>query len=142
MLRFFYDLWFECDNEHGSTSSFHIGYFSSVKKVREIVDRLKDQPGFCDHPVECFQLSKFGLAVPEGVSKSGFCLYVPSYDYLEEDGWETWAVFGAFATEKEAIAELEKQKKKKEFRQHQECFECEKYVVDKNVGWREGFSSY
>lgn len=142
MLRFFYDLWFVYNNDEYGEQSFHIGYFSSVKKVREIVGQLKDQPGFRDHSVECFQFPKFGITVPAGTSKSGFCLYVPSYDHMGEDGWDTWAIFGAFATEKEAKAELEKQKKKKEFRQHQDCFLCEEWIVDKDVEWRKGFSHF
>ena len=53
MLRFFYDLWFVYNNDEYGEQSFHIGYFSSVKKVREIVGQLKDQPGFRDHSGKC-----------------------------------------------------------------------------------------
>jgi hypothetical protein len=35
-----------------------IGLFSTIKKAKEAITFLKDKPGFCDYPVECFEIRK------------------------------------------------------------------------------------
>ena len=141
MRRYLYDLWFVYVDGEGYDHSFHIGYFSSFGKVKETIDTLKDKPGFCDHPLTCFEYARFGVELPSDAKKEDLCLYVPWYEHENDDGTDEWAVFGAFVSKKDAERELEKQKRKKEYRTRGGCFSVDSDRVDL-VGWQEGFTRY
>ena len=143
MKRYFYDLWFEYDNADKYKSSFHIGYFSSLKKVKENILYLKNQPGFCDYPIECFQYQKFGVNINEKITnKSGIILYVLSHEYENEQGEDCWVVFGAFGSELEAKKEWSKYLKKKIYKEHPNGFILSQWKVDYSIERKEGFSYY
>ncbi|MCL2387017.1 MAG: hypothetical protein FWC89_05630 [Defluviitaleaceae bacterium] len=44
-----------------------IGVYSTEAKAHETVERLKNVTGFCNHPVECFQIDEYELDVDHWV---------------------------------------------------------------------------
>jgi hypothetical protein len=46
---------------NGEDEVKHIGIFSSVEKANEVIEKIKNMPGFLNHPIECFQIHKSKL---------------------------------------------------------------------------------
>ena len=69
-----YVLWHthELKDDYGSHNEIKmIGIFSTEEKVRAAIKQLKDQEGFCDYPVSCFEIDE---QVVDRISwAEGFC---------------------------------------------------------------------
>lgn len=138
--KYFYDLWFIYGNDnHGN---LHIGYFSTIKKVREIIDSLKNKPGFHNYATNSFQYGKIGVEFPGDIIRERpISLFVPSHEYDDENYITQWIIFGVFSTKERAEQEIEKQKKKKLYQNKEDGFLIAEWVVDKSIEWKEGFVS-
>ncbi|MBS6447325.1 MAG: hypothetical protein KH382_07015 [Clostridiales bacterium] len=140
MKKYFYDLWFVYGNNN--QENFHIGYFSTIKKVREIIDVLKNKPGFQGYSASAFQYKRLGVEFPDNIiSESPISLFVPSHEYDDENCITHWIIFGVFSTRAQAEQEIEMQKKKKSYQNREEVFLIAEWIVDKSIEWKEGFVS-
>lgn len=45
-------------NTDGYDQELYIGLFSSIEEVEKAIEQLIDQPGFKNHPRECFRISE------------------------------------------------------------------------------------
>ena len=143
MKKYFYNLSFnyEIENEEDIASSFNIGYFSSLAQVKKAIEKLKNQPGFCDYPISCFVAKKRVVNFTKNIlSKSKLSIYVLSHEYMTDDYSSIWTEFGLFENKHAAIVELDKQKKKKPYCDHIEDFDISRWRVDQDIQWQEGFS--
>lgn len=53
---------YELQDDYGTHEEFKfIGVFTSENKAREVIDILKDKPGFKDHSTECFSINQYIL---------------------------------------------------------------------------------
>ena len=59
-------LWFEQEHEDGSETELLVGVYRREDGARAAIERLKEQPGFCDYP-------------------QGFNVYERT---LDEDSWQ------------------------------------------------------
>ena len=70
-----YVLWHthELKDDYGSHDEIKmIGIFSTKEKAQRAVEQLKDQEGFRDHPVSCFEIDE---QVVDRISwTEGFCI--------------------------------------------------------------------
>ena len=71
-MRTVFELRHEHENSDRELEEFEIGLYSSKELAREAIERLKDKPGFRDHP-EGFKIYEFEL---------------------DKDGWEEGFVVG------------------------------------------------
>ena len=142
MIKYFYDLWFIYINNNHNKENFHIGYFSTIKKVRETICCLKDKPGFQNYPTDSFQFKKFGVKFPDDtVARKSISLFVPSHEYDDEKDITHWRIFGAFPTKEQAEQEIENQKKSELYQNREGGFQITEWFVDKSIEWKEGFIS-
>lgn len=141
MLKYFFNLYFTYASDGKNLDNFfHIGYFSSKNKAMAMINKLKDKIGFKDYPVDCFIIDKIGMHITEEIkSKSGINLFELSHEY-EKDGESHWTVFGIFQSKQSAQIELSKQKNKKAYKAYPDGFIIDKWLVDKQFAWLEGFT--
>jgi len=144
MLHYFYYLHFEYEygkSEEGNPlkNGFAIGYFSTRAKAETQIQFHKNLPGFCDHPLDCFKIEKYGVRFKTKVEdKSLVNIWELSHEYY--DGvYDYPTILPPFSTEKEAIEKKEKLKKKKPFCDYPDEFFINEMEVDRYTGWTEGF---
>ena len=144
MLKFFFNLYFQYDNisvsEERQFSTFNLGYFSTQKKAKDAILVYKDQPGFNKFTLNCFKIQKFGVNFSKkNIDKSQVELYELSYENVEIEGQSEWTLFGVYASWDLANVEKGKQQKKRKYRSHVEGFHIERWKVDVDLSWKEGF---
>ncbi len=139
-IRYFYDVHYEYKNANDQ-DYFHIGYFSSLKKAKDAIDTVKDQPGFKDSGGK-FETNKFAVIFPYDVpDKSKVTLYEVSHEYEDAEGYDNWIIFGVYATKEEAEAELAKERLKLPYKKYPDGFLLTDIQINL-LGWREGFVSW
>lgn len=147
MLKYFYYLYFQYEvekDEEGKsvTSTFGLGYLSTKAKAKAKIDDYKHVIGFNDYPIDSFKIIKQGVIFETNIEdKSKVDLYELSHEY-EKDGYDYFTIFSVFATEKEAIKEMEKQKTKKPYNEFPDNFVIGKWKVDREFAWEEGFTKW
>lgn len=80
------------------TETKMIGFFTSVEKANAAAEKLRLQPGFCDHPDD-FVTEPY--AVPEDTAS---VYYVQHSYYVIEERMDITAEIGVFGGESEAMA--------------------------------------
>ncbi|MDR1939356.1 MAG: hypothetical protein LBQ40_00990 [Clostridiales bacterium] len=91
MLKYFYNLYFQYEitndkSKNDLTSTFNIGYFSTNKKAKEIIELYREKPGFKEHDMDCFKIQKIGVNfVDDTKNKEGTILYELSHEFETED---------------------------------------------------------
>lgn len=120
--------------------TIELGYFSSIKKVREVIRQYKNLNGFKDYDVKCFKVKRFYLLV-QNRPTSIFELY---HSYIDASGYEEYKFFGVYLSEVKAKNKMAKLMKHNAiYRNNFDGFEVTEEVVDsENVIWNQGFNSY
>ena len=49
------------EHDDGHNEIKFIGAYSTEKKAREVIERLKTVVGFCDYPVDCFCVDEYEI---------------------------------------------------------------------------------
>ena len=143
MLKYFYEVFFSYDGDDNSTNSFEIGYFSTPKKAREIIEILRFKQGFSEHNLGSFSVNKVGVNFDELINnKSGISLYVLSHIYEDECGYDIWTTWGPFESMSKAIDERNIQMKKGMYKKFIQGFSVSEWKVDKTIEWLDGFCSF
>ncbi len=143
MIKYFFNLYFQYElsdkTDESLTSTFHLGYFSSKKRAMEAISFYKTKPGFCDFELSCFKIYKFGVHIDKEILKDEVKLYELSFesDILSEES--EWVIFGVYSTEILAREEMLRQQKKRKYMRNKNGFHIEKWKVDKDLSWKEGF---
>ena len=125
-------------DENNDTHSFHIGYFSSNKKAREIIEKISDKPGFRDKNGE-FIISRERVYFDNpNFQKRDCVLFLLAHEFLDDDGYDNTTIWGPFETRTEAEDVYLENKDKKPYCLYPDNF----WVYDTKVdlyGWSEGF---
>lgn len=126
-------------NEQGEplVHTIELGYFSSRKKVGEVIDKYKCLKGFRDYSVKCFKIKIFFIFVQRKPTKL-FELY---HSYIDKSGYEEFKYLGVYASENKAEKKKYKLiKRYKVYREHPEGFEItEEFIDSENSIWSDGF---
>ena len=141
MKKFFYELTYIYVDENNDSHYFSIGYFSSIRTVRSAINCVKDKEGFAEGKGR-FEIDKFAVNFSEAPhKKDGLALYELSHEYLDEDGYDNFIVFGVYATYKEAKKNQKEKITQRPYSKYPDGFCIAKIKVDL-CGWQEGFSSW
>lgn len=149
MIKYFYYLYFQYEIEKDEnntpiTSTFHFGYFSSLKKVKEVIDKYRHLQGFNEHTIDKFLYKKHAIKFNKTlqINKEKISIYGIFHEY-SEDGYDYWSIFGPYETKLEAKKVISNLKKEPPFANHLEGFELLKYKVDsQNLAWAEGYNKW
>ncbi len=143
MLKFFFNLYFQYDIESDQydvhSSTFNLGYFSSYKNAQNAISFYKDKPGFNEFELNCFKIQRFGVKFAKCINNKKIDLYELSHEYLDKDSLSEWTLFGVYSSLELALIEQGKQSKKRKYRTSIEGFHIEKWKVDEDFSWKEGF---
>lgn len=119
-----------------ATDTKLIGYFRTKRECRDVIERLKDKPGFC-LPDAFFVIYTVRLKTRD---KNISVFY--SLDHEWYDGVFDYVThFGIFETEEEAEKVLEKARNRKKFKDHPDGFGIYEEEIGL-IGWSEGFKSW
>ena len=146
MIKYFYNLFFQYDlvgenDNRGLSSCFNIGYFSSIKKAKEIINLYKEKEGFKNFSIECFKIQQFGVFFNAiNIQKENQILYELTHEYENFDGDTEWTLFGVYSTKELAEEQQFKQARKRKYRQYLNGFHIEKWRVNTDLAWVEGFN--
>lgn len=140
MRKYFYNVYFHYEREETS-NSFNIGYFSSKEIAVKVVSDLKNAPGFCEYPLECFNIEKRGVEFETDIDKSNCTIFVLTHEYTLDNVVDIVTEFGLYRSEQLAQVELEKQVKRNPYKNHKEGFSIACWKVDRDIQWKEGFTS-
>lgn len=145
MKKFFYLVKFRYVVKNKILSQLDLGVFSTRKNAEKKILLSKNQPGFCEHSTNCFQIIKFAVDFNyEVADKSKEKLYCVCHEYEVEDNNENviWNIFDYFS-------ELELAKKKIEYlkkhsnigKKYPNNFDIVEINVDNYSAWSSGFVS-
>ncbi len=140
MLKFFYNLYFQYTTAENQRSELNIGYFSTYKKARSVIETYKSLPGFKNYSVDNFKIQKFGVRCRENGKKSGKPLYQLSFEEDITVFESEWIIFGMYDSYKAARLAQRFYENKRKYKDHPERFTIAKWIVDKNKEWSFGFS--
>lgn len=141
MKKYFYELNYYYVDKNNDHHYFFIGYFSTLKNVEGAIYAVKDKIGFKDCNGN-FEINKFAVNFSENVSnKSGLILYELSHEYLDDDGYDNFIIFGVYETYEEARGVQFDKIIQTPYSEHPEGFCIADVRVDL-CGWKEGFSSW
>ena len=138
MVKYFYELEFMYIDVKGDNHYFHIGYFSTMQKVRDAIESVKDKPGFIDSGGH-FETTKFAVVFDGEIDrKSGIVLYEASHEYLDAEGYDNFVIFGVYATRQEAENAKTYHAMLHPYSDYPDEFCISECKVDM-LGWTEGF---
>ena len=141
MRKYFYDVTFSYIDLCGDAHYFHIGYFSCLENANHAIDSVKHQPGF-DTSGGSFETTKIAVTFKENnVEKRGCTLYELSHEFLDDEGYDNFTIFGLFSTYDEALQCQRREEEKAPYRSFPDGFVLSEVKVDV-IGWQEGFSSW
>ncbi|MDD4699138.1 MAG: hypothetical protein PHV07_02630 [Oscillospiraceae bacterium] len=148
MITYFYKLNFAYEvrkDKKGEpiSSSFAIGYLSTLKKATEKIEEYKNLTGFNKHPLNCFRIEKIGLRTAYKIkNKEIVDLYELAHEYyIEDEDVFHVTYFGIYSTEEEAETEKRKISRKRIYKKYLENFTISKWRVDRDFEWKEGFDN-
>lgn len=120
--------------------NIQLGYFSTLYKAKEIVEKYKNLKGFCNYDVSCFKITRRRIDKAEIINQILYELY---HSYII-DGFEEFEYLGVFSARKHAEEKIQKLIQKKAiFRKHPDGFDISEEVLDsENTIWNEGFDSF
>ena len=140
MTRYFYALTYKFKDDHGE-HSFFIGYFSSKKNANVASDILKTKSGFKENKGTFITQRIRVLFDKTEVKKSELVLYEASHEYLDNEGFDNFRVFGLYETRREAQIVIAQKSK-----QHPYIVALEGFCIAEcrinQIGWLDGFSSW
>lgn len=140
MLKYFYKLYFQYRIDDSLTSTFGIGYFTTLKKAKEMIDVYSVKTGFKDFDKSQFHIDKRGVWFDDdNVNKEEIDIYELSCEKQIDDDVYEWADFGVFSSYDKAEHEKKSQEKKRAYRTAE--FFIDKWQPDKDLEWSEGFNS-
>ena len=135
---YFFDVWYTFKDPNEDSHSFHIGYFSSKKRAVEAIEKIKDKPGFLDTDGN-FAVSKVRVYSNQlNLKKENCNLFILNHEFLDEDGYDNYTIWGPFLTEAEATEVYNDNKEKNPYCLYLENFEITDQKADL-IGWTEGF---
>lgn len=120
-------------------NTIELGYFSSRKKVREVINKYKNLEGFKDFDTKCFKIKRFYIFVKNRPTS----IYELYHSYIDASGYEEYKFFGVYLSEAKARKKQSKLIKHNAiYRNNQDGFEVTEEVVDiDNTIWNQGFTS-
>lgn len=145
MFKFIYRVFHEYSDkktEFGESlfNSIELGYFTSKKKVKYIIQKYKDLEGFRDHNEKCFKIKRFLL----NIKRDNNIIYELYHSYIDENGYEEYEYLGIFASKESAEKKRKKLIKSKEiFQKYVDGFDISEEILDsENIIWNEGFNRF
>ena len=139
MRKCFYQLDYVYRDINHDTHSLGIGYFSDIKKVRLAIKSIEGKPGFIN-TIGNFEITRFYVDfIDNGIIKSGVKLYEVSHEYLDENGYDNFTIFGIYATYEEAQRLLLQKIRRPPFNEYPDGFCISSLTVDL-YEWKDGFT--
>ena len=117
--------------------TIELGYFSTRKKVRDIINKYKNLKGFNEHDIKCFKVKKI-ILMTKKLPKSVFELY---HSYTDNLGYVEYQYLGAYISEKKANdKQLKLMRRNHIYREFSDGFEItEEFIDSDNTIWELGF---
>ena len=148
MIQYFYYLHFQYFLEYDEKNSpiysgFSLGFLSTHKKALEKIEFYRNIVGFNKHPIDCFKILKTGVRFDEKLkNKEGTVIYRLICDYEAPNGCEYWEDFGSYSSNEQAEEDMAIIKQQKKYKKHPYEFNIQKWIVDMDFQFVEGFVSW
>lgn len=140
MVKNFFELYFIYKDDLGN-HYFPIGHFSSEKKADAAIQMLQHKPGFVDYK-DGFRCEKIEVDFgTDNFESSETTLYELSYEENDDDGTDSYIIFGVFSSVTSASAEQLRLLHSDGNNYSAENFHIASIKVD-NIGWIDGFDSW
>ena len=141
MNKYFYQVDYNYVDKNNNSHYFDIGCFSTLKKAKNSIDQLRGKSGFCNSN-GTFDISKFLVRFDKETNfNDTVYLYEVSHEYMDEEGYDNWIVFGVYATYEEAQAVQLEKSIQYPYSENPNGFCIATLEVDL-CGWSEGFSQW
>lgn len=140
MIKYFYLVEFSYLVSEDYTSRFDLGIFSTRKKAEEKIKMSVDLPGFNEHGIENFTITKFGVnfdVIPN--NKSDVILYCVYHEY-EQGKFDYYTIFDYFSSQEKAEAKVQYLRKHSRVgKKYPDNFDIADVKVDNYLSWSGGF---
>lgn len=129
--------------DEDASSTILIGFYSSRKRVLDVIKKYRRVTGFCDYP-DAFEVEEWEVDVDDYNEVS--CDYKESIFYLSHeyyDGamYDYLTDIGVYSSLEKAKNALRTYQKLPIFKEHSEGFVIDEYEINKDH-WTEGFDIY
>lgn len=150
MFKFIYQLiheYIECYGEQNQPlyQTKDMGYFSSEKDAKEVIEKYKNLKGFKDHNVNCFKIKKKKLEL-EGIKlfDNKIIFYELYHAYRDKNGYIESDYLGVYPTKQKAKKKIKELiKNEKIYKQYPKGFDISEELLDsENTIWNEGFDNW